>query len=114
SAAGPESPAFVPDLDGTPASVDSVLREILEAEVSNHLQTVDAWLEPALAAEAAMATDPLLRAFHTMNGAFAMADVPEITEVTGRAEQYVKRLIANGVQADATGIAALAAASEAI
>ncbi|WDS37509.1 Hpt domain-containing protein [Pseudoxanthomonas sp.] len=114
SDAGSVAPAFVPDLAGTPASVDSVLREILETEVGNHLQTVDAWLEPALAAGTAMATDPLLRAFHTMNGAFAMADVPEITEVTGRAEQYVKRLMANGAQTDATGIATLAAASAAI
>jgi chemosensory pili system protein ChpA (sensor histidine kinase/response regulator) len=113
-AAGSASPVLVPDPDGTPASVDSVLREILEAEVNTHLQTVDAWLQPALAADTAVPTDPLLRAFHTMNGAFAMADVPEITEITGPAEQYVRRLIANGLQADATGIAALAAASEAI
>jgi len=105
---------FVPDLDGTPASVDSVLREILETEVANHLQTVDAWLAPAQAAQRGLATDALLRAFHTMNGAFAMADVPEITEITGRAEQYVKRLLANGVQADATGVAGVAAAAQAI
>ncbi|WP_254775323.1 Hpt domain-containing protein [Pseudoxanthomonas sp. GM95] len=108
------APVFVPDLDGTPASVDSVLREILETEVNNHLQTVDAWLEPALAAGTAVATDPLLRAFHTMNGAFAMADVPEITEITGRAEQYVKRLLANGVAADAAGVAGLSGAAAAI
>jgi chemosensory pili system protein ChpA (sensor histidine kinase/response regulator) len=105
---------FVPDLDGTPASVDSVLREILETEVGNHLRTVDAWLASAQPAQAGAATDPLLRAFHTMNGAFAMADVPEITEITGRAEQYVKGLLANGVAADAAGVAGLAAAAQAI
>ena len=33
--------------DGTPASVDSVLREILEAEVAQHLETVDAWIAGA-------------------------------------------------------------------
>jgi chemosensory pili system protein ChpA (sensor histidine kinase/response regulator) len=106
--------AYVPDLQGTLASVDSVLREILEVEVATHLRTVDRWLEPAAAAQTAAATDPLLRAFHTMNGAFAMADVPEITEITGRAEQYIKRLIANDVPADAAGIAGLAAAVQAI
>ena len=37
-----------PDLlSGTPASVDSVLREILEAEVATHLETVHGWLSAA-------------------------------------------------------------------
>jgi chemosensory pili system protein ChpA (sensor histidine kinase/response regulator) len=112
-----EQPAlddFVPDLDGTPAAVDSVLREILETEVGNHLRSVDAWLASVQSVQAGPASDPLLRAFHTMNGAFAMADVPEITEITGRAEQYVKRLLANGVPASAAGVAGLAAAAQAI
>ena len=80
---------------GTPASVDSVLREILETEVATHLETVDAWIAAARQAPQPV-SDPLLRAMHTMNGAFAMTDVPEITSVTDPAESYIKRAIAAG------------------
>ena len=38
---------FEPETEGTPASVDAVLREILETEVDNHLDTVDTWLQKA-------------------------------------------------------------------
>ncbi len=104
---------FEPETEGTPASVDGVLREILETEVGAHLETVDQWLAQARAA-AHLADESLLRAFHTMNGAFAMADVPEITEVTGAAEQYVKRLwSAKEVPSD-EGVAALADSAHAI
>jgi len=112
----PESealPEFEPETEGTPASVDGVLREILETEVGAHLETVDAWLARAQAAPA-HADESLLRAFHTMNGAFAMADVPEITEVTGAAEQYVKRLSSAKETASAEGVAALADSAYAI
>lgn len=114
AAQAPAAPEFVADADGTPAAIDSVLREILETEVGNHLRTVDAWLRSVQSAQAGVASESLLRALHTMNGAFAMADVPEITEVTGRAEQYVKRLLTHGAPADAAGVAALAAAAQAI
>nr|WP_295375340.1 Hpt domain-containing protein [Pseudoxanthomonas sp.] len=100
-------------LDGTPASVDSVLREILEAEVGTHLETVNGWLSAARIAPRP-ATDPLLRAMHTMNGAFAMADVPEIIEVTAPAEQYIKRLLAAGDTPVPEGVQALADAAAAI
>ncbi|TMN20268.1 Hpt domain-containing protein [Pseudoxanthomonas sp. X-1] len=115
-AAQDESEAAPPaaSSDGTPATVDSVLREILETEVANHLQVVDAWLAQARNAQSAAASEPLLRAFHTINGAFAMADVPEIIEVTGRAEQYIKRLLANQVQADPAGVEGLASAAAAV
>ncbi|MFT4197573.1 MAG: Hpt domain-containing protein, partial [Pseudoxanthomonas sp.] len=107
------------DLDageGTPASVDGVLREILEAEIAGHLKVIHAWLAAARAADPAAAAvdDDLVRAFHTSNGAFAMADVPEITGVTGRAEQYLKRLAGSGRSADAAGVDALEAAAAAI
>ncbi|HEX7802888.1 MAG TPA: Hpt domain-containing protein [Pseudoxanthomonas sp.] len=104
---------FEPETEGTPASVDGVLREILETEVGAHLETVDGWLARAQAAPA-HADESLLRAFHTMNGAFAMADVPEITEVTGAAEQYVKRLSSAKETASAEGVAALADSAYAI
>lgn len=104
---------FEPETEGTPASVDGVLREILETEVGAHLETVDGWLARAQAAPT-HADESLLRAFHTMNGAFAMADVPEITEVTGAAEQYVKRLSSARETASAEGVAALADSAYAI
>lgn len=109
-----DAPAvFEPEAEGTPASVDAVLREILEAEVDNHLDTVDHWLQKAQV-EATPVTEDLLRAVHTMNGALAMADVPEITQVTAPAEQYVKRLLAAGETPTPEGVAALADTAQAI
>ena len=96
-----------------PATVDPVLLEILNAEVGGHLVTIDAWLAQAQSA-AVVADDGLLRAIHTMNGAFAMTEVPAITEVTAPAETYVKRLLAASQLPNAAGIAALAGAAEAI
>ncbi|WP_047129136.1 Hpt domain-containing protein [Xanthomonas arboricola] len=98
---------------GTPASVDSVLREILEAEVATHLETVNAWLQ-ANQAEPQLASEELLRAVHTMSGAFAMTDVPEITLVTTPAESYVKRLLAASLIPSQEGIDAIAATASAI
>ncbi|MEE7561322.1 hybrid sensor histidine kinase/response regulator, partial [Xanthomonas sp. Kuri4-2] len=98
---------------GTPASVDSVLREILEAEVATHLETVHGWLRVAQA-EPQPASEALLRAMHTMNGAFAMTDVPEITLVTTPAETYLKRLLAAGITPLREGVEALAETAAAI
>ncbi|AWH30170.1 Hpt domain-containing protein [Stenotrophomonas sp. YAU14A_MKIMI4_1] len=98
---------------GTPAQIDSVLQEILEAEVELHLATLQAWLQDAQQAPHAV-TDALLRAVHTMNGAFAMTEVPEITAVTGAAESYIKRaLAAQAVPAD-EGVSALLDTASAI
>ena len=109
-----DAPAvFEPEAEGTPASVDAVLREILEAEVDNHLDTVDHWLQKAQV-DATPVSEDLLRAIHTMNGALAMADVPEITQVTAPAEQYVKRLLAAGETPTPEGVAALADTAQAI
>src|SRR5690606_8849903 len=91
--AAPVEPVAPVVAEGTPASVDSVLREILETEVATHLETVDAWIAAARLGPQQV-DDPLLRAMHTMNGAFAMTDVPEITSVTDAAETYIKRAIA--------------------
>lgn len=104
---------FEPEIEGTPASVDAVLREILETEVDNHLDTVDTWLLQAQV-NAVPVTEELLRAMHTMNGALAMADVPEITGVTGPAEQYIKRLLVVGETPTPEGVSALADAAQAI
>ncbi|MBP7465108.1 MAG: Hpt domain-containing protein, partial [Pseudoxanthomonas sp.] len=113
-------PAVTPDTgfglgpdEGTPASVDSVLREILEAEVSQHLESVDAWVAAARQAPQP-ASEGLLRAIHTMNGAFAMTDVPEITTVTAPAETYVRRSLATAQVPDTDGVEALAAMGAAV
>jgi len=96
-----------PVVESTPANIDSVLREILEAEVEVHQATLQAWLDAATDGPQPV-TDGLLRAVHTMNGAFAMTDVPEITAVTGAAESYIKRSLAADALPGAAGMAALA------
>lgn len=97
----------VPVVESTPANIDSVLREILEAEVEVHQATLQAWLDAAADVPQPV-TDGLLRAVHTMNGAFAMTDVPEITAVTGAAESYIKRSLAADALPSAAGMVALA------
>lgn len=98
---------------GTPAQIDSVLQEILEAEVELHLATLHAWLQAAQQAPHAV-TDALLRAVHTMNGAFAMTEVPEITTVTGAAESYIKRALAAQAVPAEEGVSALLDTAQAI
>ncbi|MHC9086810.1 Hpt domain-containing protein [Luteimonas sp. RIT-PG2_3] len=93
-----------------PARVDAMLLEILDAEVTGHLQTVDAWLAGAREGSAA-GSDGLLRALHTMNGAFAMTEVPVINSVLGPAEAYARRLLASSGQASDEAVSALAALS---
>lgn len=100
-------------LEGAPASIDSVLREILEAEVEAHMATLHGWLASSRI-EPQPVSDPLLRAVHTMNGAFAMTDVPEITSVTGAAESYIKRSLAAAEVPSHEGVHALDATARAI
>jgi len=111
AAEAPEAPEA--EIEGTPANIDEVLREILEAEVEAHHATLQAWLQDAQAAPQPV-TDTLLRAVHTMNGAFAMTDVPEITAVTGGAESFIKRSLAADAVPDAEGVEALSATAAAI
>ena len=105
--------AATPTASGTPASVDSVLREILEAEVGQHLATVEAWLSQSRP-EPQPVSEELLRAVHTMSGAFAMTEVPEITAVTAPVESFVKRSLANAVVPSAEGVSALGEAAIAV
>jgi len=92
--------------DGIPVSVDTVLFEILQAEVGGHLGTIERWLERARAMPTA-ADEPLVRAIHTMNGAFAMTEVPAITDALTPAEGYVRRLLASGGLADVEAVDAI-------
>src|SRR5690606_28456443 len=109
----PEAQAAGSEPEGMPASVDPVLREILEAEVTGHLQTLEAWLARARSAPTG-ADDALLRSIHTMNGAFAMTEVPSITDVTTQAEAYARRLLASGQDADADGVDGISGVVDAI
>ena len=93
-------------IEMVPASVDALLLEILDAEVTGHLVTVDAWMERA-AAGRAEASEELLRALHTMNGAFAMTELPTVAQALTPAEGYVRRLLAAGIPATDDGIAAI-------
>ncbi|WP_182068653.1 Hpt domain-containing protein [Stenotrophomonas pavanii] len=113
-AAGPEAGETAEaEAIGTPANIDSVLREILEAEVEVHQATLQDWLRSAQQAPLPV-SDALLRAVHTMNGAFAMTEVPEITAVTGGAESYIKRALAAEVVPGEDAVAALDATAQAI
>ncbi|WP_199398909.1 Hpt domain-containing protein, partial [Stenotrophomonas pictorum] len=110
--AGPAS-GVVEIVEGTPASVDSVLREILEAEVAQHLATVHDWLDQAQV-QPQPVTEELLRAVHTMSGAFAMTDVPEITSVTAPMESFVKRSLVAGLTPGGDAVQALREAAAAV
>jgi chemosensory pili system protein ChpA (sensor histidine kinase/response regulator) len=94
------------DEEGIAVSVDPVLFEILQAEVGGHLRTIDGWLERARNAPTP-ADDPLVRAIHTMNGAFAMSEVPAITDALTPAEAYVRRLLGTAGTADAEAVDAI-------
>ncbi|WP_330947387.1 Hpt domain-containing protein, partial [Thermomonas sp. LB-4] len=108
-----EEPAAAAEADTRVVAVDPVLLEILGTEVGGHLETVDAWLAQARFGEA-VATDALVRALHTLNGAFAMTEVPSVTAFTAPAEGYAKRLLAAHAIAGAEGVAALGAVAEAV
>ncbi|MCE7031109.1 Hpt domain-containing protein [Lysobacter sp. GX 14042] len=96
-----------------PAAVDAVLLEILAAEAGGHLATIAGWLEASREVPQP-ADDRLQRAIHTLNGALAMTEVPVITDITSPAEAYVRRLLGSGQPASAEGVAAIAAAADAV
>ncbi|MDR6991245.1 Hpt domain-containing protein [Luteimonas sp. 3794] len=83
------------ELETVPASVDALLLEILDNEVQGHLQAVGDWLG-AIDAGVPADGERLVRALHTMHGAFAMAEVPAIGLLLGPAEEYARRLVAAG------------------
>ncbi|MDV3255002.1 MAG: Hpt domain-containing protein, partial [Lysobacter sp.] len=113
--AEPPAADFSTEVDegGIPASVDPVLLEILGSEVTGHLATIDQWLAASRSAPQP-ADDRLQRAIHTLNGAFAMTEVPVITDITGPAETYVKRLLAAGQAPSEDGVAAIGAVAGAV
>jgi chemosensory pili system protein ChpA (sensor histidine kinase/response regulator) len=92
-----------------PIAIDPVLFDILRSEVNGHLEVITDYLAQCReVGEPIPATEALQRATHTMNGAFAMVDVPLIGAVVSPLEGYVKRLRSAGRNPDTRGIEALA------
>jgi len=98
---------------GTAVAIDSVLLDILQAEVSQHLLTIEHWLAEFQRGPQPV-TPELQRAIHTVNGAFAVSAIPEITGVISAAESMIKRALAAGIVLDETSVAALTEAIEAV
>jgi len=92
-------------------NIDPVLFDILKSEVASHLGTIDGYLADLKASPGTPATEPLLRAVHTLNGAIAMVDIPVISQVLAPLEGYVKRLRARQQPPHAAGVAAIAETS---
>ncbi len=125
-AAEPEAETVAEEAEATPEeagsdsyagpvfSIDPVLLEILKPEVAGHLEVVDAWLADCAERGPQPVTDPLLRSIHTMNGAFAMTEVPTITDVTAPLEGFIKRSLAHHSVPGADGVALVADAVSAI
>ncbi|HEX6833904.1 MAG TPA: Hpt domain-containing protein, partial [Rudaea sp.] len=88
------------------SNIDPLLYEILKSEVAAHLGVIDGYTEEARNA-ATPASEPLLRAVHTLNGAIAMVDIPTITHVLAPLEGYIKRLRAGHQAPSAAGLDAL-------
>ncbi|HEY2344451.1 MAG TPA: Hpt domain-containing protein [Xanthomonadaceae bacterium] len=86
------------------ADVDPVLLEILRAEVVAHLQTIQQW-GAANAMSAQPVSDALLRAVHTISGAFAMTEVPLITDALSPTEGYIRRLLVHREVPSSEGVA---------
>ncbi|WP_240099859.1 Hpt domain-containing protein [Thermomonas flagellata] len=105
------APAEAPEV--LAVHVDPVLLEILGTEVGGHLDTIEAWLAQARGGDAHV-DEPVVRALHTLNGAFAMTEVPTVTAFTAPAEGYAKRLRAAARPMDAAGLDAMEALVAAI
>ena len=102
------------EAEGDGFAIDPVLFEILKPEVAGHLETVDAWLDACRARGPRPVTDQLLRAIHTMNGAFAMTEVTALTDVTAPVEGYMKRSLASQRTPGEEGVALVADTASAI
>ncbi|MGN6521375.1 MAG: Hpt domain-containing protein [Dokdonella sp.] len=99
-------PASAEVVAGPLPNIDPVLFDILQSEVAAHLGVVDEYIahcEP----EAIRASESLLRAVHTLNGAIAMVDIPSIGNVLAPLETYIKRLRAADRAPLRVGVAAM-------
>jgi chemosensory pili system protein ChpA (sensor histidine kinase/response regulator) len=99
--------AAAPELQAGPApNIDPVLFDILKSEVAAHLGVIGDYLD-RWADTTAPASEALLRAVHTLNGAIAMVDLPALGHVLAPLEGYIKRLRGIGAAPDGNGVAAL-------
>ncbi len=103
-------PEALPDHRVEVAAIDPVLFEILKPEVAGHLDTLESWLSTP----SQLLTEEVVRAVHTMNGAFAMTELPVITELTSPMEHYLKRALAHAEVPSPTGHQALLDAAAAL
>ncbi|MCG6118337.1 MAG: Hpt domain-containing protein [Aquimonas sp.] len=101
--------------DGLPELVliDPDLFDILKGEVAGHLDTVEDYVRDS-AVGAQQVQEPLLRAVHTINGAFAMTEVEVGTELAWPLEGYIKRLLAQGAAPSAVGLEAISDSAAAL
>ncbi len=77
----------------SPLDVDPVLMEILRSEVGAHLQAIRDYLAEWYGDGQGMpATEELLRAVHTLNGAVSMVELPAIAGLVSPLEGYLKRV----------------------
>ncbi|MGH6996102.1 MAG: Hpt domain-containing protein, partial [Stellaceae bacterium] len=85
-----------------------MLFDVLRTEVGAHLAIVDAFVGAAQSAPGTPVSAALLHATHTLNGAIAMVELPQISQALMPLEDYVKALQACAQAPEAAGIAALA------
>jgi chemosensory pili system protein ChpA (sensor histidine kinase/response regulator) len=78
--------------DEPPARMDPTLLEIFRNETRQHLDSLRGIVDGAEQGgeNGLPVSDALLRAIHTLNGAARTAEVPEIADVCGPCERYVK------------------------
>lgn len=99
-------------VQATYPQLDPVLLDILRSEVAGHLGVIDTYLHDARSNSAlAIVPEHLLRAVHTLNGAFGAVDVPQVTALTSVLETYITRLRALHLAPITDGFDAIAASS---
>ncbi|MDJ0653079.1 MAG: Hpt domain-containing protein [Xanthomonadales bacterium] len=100
--------AEAPAEEAAVGGMDPVLREILRTEVTTHLGTIKEYMGACDdAGHPVSVGEPMVRSVHTLNGAIAMVDLPEITALTGPLEGYVKRLNVSDQAPDNSGLDAI-------
>lgn len=102
-----------PAVAGDLVLIDPDLLEILKAEVAGHLDTVDAYLQRSAGAPQPV-EESLLRAVHTVSGAFAMTEVEVGTELAWPLEGYIKRLLAQAAAPSLVGFACIEESAQAL
>lgn len=113
--AGASVPAVAEAVAVDPAETefDPVLLEILRSEVAGHLGVIDTYLQDARDNWAlAPVPEHLLRAAHTLNGAFGAVELVDVIAVTVPFEAYVRRLRGLRQAPDGEGHKAIAQVSD--